>query len=181
MVTPGGGLIVWQSLWRDGVTIRWWWWWGGREWWCLERDPQGKEHCHPCCPQVLWTMASTEVRAPQVRANAGPLFARRGKGWQWAFSGPETRTCLVSGMSHTKVECQLWAASLARFWDRNNAPAVRAILSSGGPSGIGANKNPEALGAFGPPQERGGSGDMVRGYRRSLSTQKGRNQDQVSC
>lgn len=87
MVTPGGGLILWQSLWRDGVTIRWWWWWGGREWWCLERDPQGKEHCQPCCPQVLWTMGSTEVRAPpsesQCRAPIRPSRKGLAGGLQW--------------------------------------------------------------------------------------------------
>lgn len=100
---------------------------------------------------MLWTVGSMRWEPPQVRANAGPLLTTQGKGWQGAFSGPETRTCLVSGMSRTKAEGQLYPGqpvSPDSGTETVHLP-VGAILSPGGPSGIGANKNPKALGGFG--------------------------------
>lgn len=68
---------VWQSLCRGGMTTTWWSWQrGGREWRCLGRGTQGKEHLLPplLLSLSLWPVGSTEVGTPTGESQCRPSF-----------------------------------------------------------------------------------------------------------
>lgn len=103
-----------------------------------------------CCPQVLWTMGSTEVRAPtsesQCRAPIGHSREGLAVGLQWP------RDLNVSCVWHEPYKSRVSAPSWRPVSPNSGTETIHlpvgAILSPGGPSGIGADKNPKALGGI---------------------------------
>lgn len=139
MATPRGGVNVWQSLWRGGVTLPGGSGGEGSEWYYLERDPQDKEHCHPCHPQVLWTMGSTEVRASTSESPCRAPIGHSREGLAMGFQWPRD----------LNVSCVWYEQPVSPASETETVQLlVGAILSPGSPSGIGINKNPKTLGGI---------------------------------